>query len=413
MAFYEPTQNQPIIAIIDDEAIVTRSIKSFLELETDYWVETFQSPVEALQSFETKPPDFIISDFLMPQMNGLEFLNRAKSMYPDVPRVMLTAYADKENAIKAINEVGLFQYIQKPWDNDSLKLVIKNGLANKKLNFVLEQKVHEIDLIVRQKDELIEAQDIMQQELLLAKQVHSKFLLPEKIECNGISLYIKYRPSFEIGGDYYDVIPLAHNKLAILIADLTGHGIQAALCTALLKFAFTAFRDTDKSAQKIMSGMNETLYKGLPKDSFAAAMLVIIDTKTFECTLLNGGIPYPFILKRSKKKVKKLFSIGMILGMFSDDIYIEEEPITFQLSEKDTLFLFTDGLTEIRQKNGVFMGEQLLLDIVKDAVEYPTPQILEKLLTNAISLNDSNYRLDDITILGIELSRVGGRKSDS
>ena len=69
----------------------------------------------ALQELEKSPVDLVISDFLMAEMNGLDFLQQVKKMYPDVPCILLTGYADKENAIKAINEIGLFQYIEKPW----------------------------------------------------------------------------------------------------------------------------------------------------------------------------------------------------------------------------------------------------------------------------------------------------------
>lgn len=96
------------IVIVDDEEIVTQSLMSFLQLETEYEVHTFQSPEEALQLLRQRPIDLVISDFLMPGMNGLQFLAAVKKLHPDTPRILLTGYADKENAIRAINEVGLF-----------------------------------------------------------------------------------------------------------------------------------------------------------------------------------------------------------------------------------------------------------------------------------------------------------------
>ena len=72
-----------------------------------------------------RPVDMVISDFLMPDMNGLEFLSEVKNLCPDTVRILLTGYADRDNAIRAINEIGLFQYLEKPWDNDHLILIIK------------------------------------------------------------------------------------------------------------------------------------------------------------------------------------------------------------------------------------------------------------------------------------------------
>jgi len=87
----------------------------------------------------------VISDYLMPQMDGITFLGKVKAVQPDVPRIILTGYSDKENAIKAINEVGLFQYVEKPWDNDRLHLIIRNGLEKQQLIKELRTKIDAID----------------------------------------------------------------------------------------------------------------------------------------------------------------------------------------------------------------------------------------------------------------------------
>jgi response regulator RpfG family c-di-GMP phosphodiesterase len=80
----------------------------------------------------------------MPGMNGIQFLLEIKKIRPYATRILLTGYADKENAIKAINEVGLYQYIEKPWENEDLKLVIQNGLERRFLMERLEEKIREV-----------------------------------------------------------------------------------------------------------------------------------------------------------------------------------------------------------------------------------------------------------------------------
>ena len=109
--------------------MILETLGALFESETSYTVRTFSSSVLALQELEKSPVDLVISDFLMAEMNGLDFLQQVKKMYPDVPCILLTGYADKENAIKAINEIGLFQYIEKPWDSDHLILIVRNALA--------------------------------------------------------------------------------------------------------------------------------------------------------------------------------------------------------------------------------------------------------------------------------------------
>jgi response regulator RpfG family c-di-GMP phosphodiesterase len=140
-------ERTPVIAIVDDEDMVLTSLRSFLLLETDYEVETWRSPRDALKMLAGKNLDLIISDYLMPEMNGIEFLLEVKKIHPFATRILLTGYADKENAIKAINEVGLYQYVEKPWDNNDLKLTIQNGLERRFLMERLESKIQEVQQV--------------------------------------------------------------------------------------------------------------------------------------------------------------------------------------------------------------------------------------------------------------------------
>jgi len=133
------------IVLVDDEEMVLTSIRSFLAIETDYKVLSFTSPIKALQQIERNAIDLAISDYLMPDMDGITFLGKVKQLYPHAPRILLTGYADKENAIKAINDVGLYQYIEKPWNNDDLQLIIRNGLEKTLLLRQLQEKIHEVE----------------------------------------------------------------------------------------------------------------------------------------------------------------------------------------------------------------------------------------------------------------------------
>ena len=135
----------PNLVLVDDEQLVLSSLKSFLSLETDYKINTFLSAIEALDFIEKNDIDLVLSDYLMPEMDGITFLSKVRKFKPEIPRIILTGYADKENAIKAINEVGLFQYIEKPWDNDDILIIIRNGLEKQRLIKTLQMKIREID----------------------------------------------------------------------------------------------------------------------------------------------------------------------------------------------------------------------------------------------------------------------------
>ena len=132
------------IVIVDDDETILSTLKTLLYIENFETAEFFSKPELALEYLKEVTPDLIISDFMMPDMNGLEFLSKANELHPEVSKILLTGYADKENAIKAINEVGLYKYITKPWDNDDLILSIKNGIERSYLLSQLRQKIVEL-----------------------------------------------------------------------------------------------------------------------------------------------------------------------------------------------------------------------------------------------------------------------------
>jgi putative two-component system response regulator len=138
-------KNAETVVIVDDEEMVLTSLNAYLTLETDWEVQTFTSAARALEFIQKNNVGLVISDYLMPEMNGISFLAKVRALRPEVPRIILTGYADKENAIKGINEVGLYQYIEKPWDNDELRIAIRNGLEKKILMEKLQEKIAEIN----------------------------------------------------------------------------------------------------------------------------------------------------------------------------------------------------------------------------------------------------------------------------
>ncbi len=138
-------EGEETILIVDDEEMVLTSLSAYLNLETDYEVLTYTSAKEALAYLKTGHVDLVISDYLMPEMDGISFLAQVRQLHPEAPRIILTGYADKENAIKGINEVGLYQYIEKPWHNDDLRIIIRNGLEKRQLLSKLQHKINEIN----------------------------------------------------------------------------------------------------------------------------------------------------------------------------------------------------------------------------------------------------------------------------
>ncbi|MGD0014697.1 MAG: response regulator [Bryobacteraceae bacterium] len=139
------TNTQPVVIVVDDEEMVVISIRAYLQLETDYRIDGFTDPEEAVKHLETHPVDVVVTDILMPKLNGVQLLAHAKRLQPEAARILLTGHADKQSAIQAINEVGVYQYLEKPWDNAQLLLVINSAIERTQLLRQLRDKIAELD----------------------------------------------------------------------------------------------------------------------------------------------------------------------------------------------------------------------------------------------------------------------------
>jgi DNA-binding NtrC family response regulator len=131
--------------VVDDEEMVVTSIRAYLQLETDYRIDGFTDPEEAVKHLETHPVDVVVTDILMPKLNGVQLLARAKRLQPEAARILLTGHADKQSAIQAINEAGVYQYLEKPWENAQLLLVINSAIERTRLLRQLRDKIAELD----------------------------------------------------------------------------------------------------------------------------------------------------------------------------------------------------------------------------------------------------------------------------
>ncbi len=141
-----PTDDSPAtILLVDDEDVVVRSVAALLELETSHTVVTETSPLRAIELAKVRPLDMIISDFLMPEIDGIRLLLEMRGLYPESALILLTGYADKENAIRAINEAGIFHYMEKPWDNDDLLTIIRTGLDKRLQLHRMHERIRELE----------------------------------------------------------------------------------------------------------------------------------------------------------------------------------------------------------------------------------------------------------------------------
>ncbi|MEE2730313.1 MAG: HD domain-containing phosphohydrolase [Pseudomonadota bacterium] len=117
------------VLLVDDEGNMLSALKRMLRGEA-YDVSTFNNPLQALEAIQAEEFDVIVSDMRMPEMSGADFLLEAATLWPDTPRILLTGYSDQDSTVRAINEAKIFRYVEKPWDNDELRLLINEAGEN-------------------------------------------------------------------------------------------------------------------------------------------------------------------------------------------------------------------------------------------------------------------------------------------
>jgi sigma-B regulation protein RsbU (phosphoserine phosphatase) len=387
------------VCIVDDDPLVIASLRSFLELDTDFEVMAFESPVSALESLRRQPVDVVLTDFLMPGMNGLEFLHGVRQLYPDVPRIMLTGYADKDNAIRAINEVGLYQYVEKPWENEGLKLLLQNAVRSRTLQVQLSDKLAELDRAIRQRDILHQRDGVLTSELTLARSLIERLLPQELPTRNGLVWHVGYKPALDIGGDFYDVIRTDNGHYAVLLADITGHGIQAALSMALLKFAFASIVTCGVTPVEALACMNDVLARGLPEGVYVAALAAVIDPRTGKGSLANAGLPHPFIVGGTSGRFEAVTSNGLLLGVAASGESYDADECEFQLEPGDRLLGFTDGITESRDESGDFFEDGAMQHVFESGRNLKGDILVKRVLDCATQFAHEGHDTDDMTIL--------------
>jgi CheY-like chemotaxis protein len=202
------------ILFVDDDVMVLSGLKR--QLRNQFNIETVLSGDEALEIIKTNGPyAVVVSDFLMPGMNGIELLSRVRDVSPETVRMMLTGSSDMKTAIKAVNEGSIFQFHLKPCSADILRQAIKTGLRKYRKATRGHMQLNKV------KESLAHAGEVQRTLIPTAAPVVEGFDLAGKtIWCD------------ETGGDYYDFIECGEwgqGKIGIVVGDVSGHGVSSAL----------------------------------------------------------------------------------------------------------------------------------------------------------------------------------------
>ena len=411
-------KQKPIdLLIVDDEESILTSLEFLLRRQ--YRITTARSAEEALAHVE-KGIHFpvVLSDQRMPGAQGHELLKSIHEHSPETVGILVTGYSDMESLVKAVNEGHIYGYIAKPWNPEELKLLISRaverynlGAQNVRLaedlsliNRELEQRVTERTKELELKNKLLERQQQMMRQELEQAQITQHALLPKTLPLlPHVEFATKYVPMDKIGGDIYDVFELGDHKIGIVLADVTGHGVPAALISFMVANLFKTYAPQFESPVSMMETINNALFGRLPPDKFTTAFYCSYDAKNQIISYISAGHPAGYVIRKNTAELFRLKGRGGILGIFPGNVTDAFESCTFQLLPGDKVFLYTDGILEIENETKGIFGHLRLEKKLIEIASLPIKELLDTIYECALQYSGKSNFNDDVTLVGLEI----------
>ena len=382
------------ILSVDDEAPIELMMKHHFRRKIrsgEYEFFFAHNGLEALAVLANTPDiEIILCDINMPEMDGLTLLAKVNEMHNPAMRViMVSAYGDMANIRQAMND-GAFDFVTKPIDMDDLALTIEKAIEQ--IHYVHESQKEHTQL------------ESLKEDLVSAKEIQQSFLprtfppFPE--DCDKVDIFASMDAAKDVGGDFYDFFRIDEDRLALVIADVCGKGIPAALFMAVSRTIIHSKGMQGVSAAECLKVSNQLLANSSVNYMFVTVFYAIFNTKTGLVTYSNAGHNPPHIL-RADGTIEQLPMDGQFMvGIFPEEVYTDK---TLQLERGDTLVMFTDGVTEATDSSGREFGTGRLDSILRSQESGVSSQeIVEAVKAGIADYVGDAEQSDDITLLVVK-----------
>lgn len=397
----KPCEN---ILCVDDEENVLQMFRRTLGRQFN--TINSASADHALKLLKEHEFAVIISDYNMPDINGLEFLKRAKELAPECVQIMLTGNIDLNIAIKAINETDIFRYLPKPCPSEVLVKVINDALdqyrllkEKNRLSQEVQQKNQELET---SNTELAKQKYLLEYELEMARIVFAKASQDSNSNIPGLD-YIAIAKE-TVGGDFMlNCVQQGRHIHYLMIGDLTGHGLQSALAVLLVTEIFSALTRDEPGIINLARAINDKMCQKLPTGIFCAAILIRIDSLNRKIQLWQGGMPDACLLDADGKIIQLIKSNNLPLGVVSDaNIPFQVAEFELDRSGIDSLFIYSDGVNEQNNLQSVAFGIETIRKALSETPENKrrVDYVLEKLL----HFQESQPQSDDISLFELKFN---------
>jgi sigma-B regulation protein RsbU (phosphoserine phosphatase) len=341
-----PTLAKARVLVADDQPDIISALR--LALKTaGFEAASAASIDEITRQVEANDFDLLLMDLNYARdttsgAEGLALIGEMHDRHPHLPIVAMTGWANVDTAVEAMRR-GARGYVPKPWDNDALIEIVRREVEEGRAARRAEAHATR---------EWTEARAIQ----------HA--LLPSGLPLlAGVDLAARWEPASSFGGDYYDVMPIGDDAVAICIADVCGKGLPAALLMSNVQATTRAFMTPGVGPEDAVAAINRALCHHAALGRFVTLFVSIYDLRTRTLRYCNAGHNPP-VVAHADGRVSRLSAGGLVAGAFDTARY---DGGAIVLEPGDRVCLFTDGLTEACAPSGAEFGDARLVEVVSAA----------------------------------------------
>ena len=401
----ETTQSTETILVIDDDTDILALLEMSL-VSDGFNVVTANNGISGLQNAKAKQPDLILLDVMLPQMDGLEVIKKLKedAATRAIPVLWLTAKSQTADKLRGL-EIGGDDYITKPFDLREVTARINAVLGR-------TRPVKYINPLINAMGDSFSEAGVAElgSHLQAAAEIQMKLLPDKPPVCATFDFATMFKSSTSVSGDFYDFIPLSDTRLAIVLGDVKGHGIPAALLMVMIQTASRLLSNEANCPATVLKRINTLLFHNTDLEQFATMVYGILEIDTGKFTYSNGGHcpPIHFIRNmedaknpaKSKTQIELLETGGMLIGAFDIATFSSE---TCLLSPGDVLLLYTDGVTETEGRiPNDFYGEERLIECFSKNLTLSAESLCDVLQSDLTEFSGTTQLKDDRAVVVIK-----------
>jgi sigma-B regulation protein RsbU (phosphoserine phosphatase) len=407
------------VLIAEDDQISAQVLQSFLE-KWGHEVVTAETGAEAWLLFQQHDIALVISDWMMPEMDGLELVRRIRACQRPgyVYVILLTARSRKEDIIRGM-EAGADDFLVKPFDREELRVRLRAGERMVQLEHSLARRNDELETANAQ---ISAANRRMKRDLEAAARIQHALLPTTLPDTHKVRFAWTFKPCEELAGDILGVVSLDENHVALYVLDVSGHGVAAALSSVSVRHLLSPLSSSASLLRQRLPGSTgfrlvppaevaADLNRQFPMDAatgqFFTLLYGILALNTHEFQYVSAGHPAPIHLPRAGPPVA-LALPGFPIGINPDAVYYDQ---VLQLGPGDRLYLFSDGIPEAFNDQDKQFGPDRLAATLDQGRSVSLQASLDNLLTTVEQWCSSGHLVDDVSVLAVEI--VGDTASSS